>query len=85
VNGSGRPRNRSRHRRLDDLQVDQRRQHAEQDRQPPDRRVGSESLEYDPAEPDAEEAADLKADEGKSIQGGKPAPNIRATSAEVGG
>ena len=33
---------RPRDRLLDDRQVDQRRQHAEQDRQPPDRRVGAE-------------------------------------------
>src|ERR1700687_6003162 len=61
------------HRRLDDRQVDQRRQHAEQHREPPDRPIRSELLEYDTAEQHAKEAADLMADEGKSIQRRKPA------------
>src|SRR3954469_2810269 len=70
---SGRLRNRSLDRFLHDRKIDQRREHAEQDREPPDRRVGTEPLEHDAAEPDAEEAADLMADEGKAIEGCKPA------------
>src|SRR3954452_18753130 len=61
LDGSGRLRNRARTRGFDDGQVDQRREHAEQNRQPPDRRIGAELLEDDAAEPDAEEAANLVA------------------------
>src|SRR5437763_3062066 len=71
--GSGRLRNRAWHRRLDDRQVDQCREYAEQHGKPPDRPVRSEALEHDTAQPHAEEAADLMADEGKSVQRRKPA------------
>src|SRR5207247_6523688 len=64
--GSGGSRNRARHRRLDNRQVDQRRQHPEQDGKPPKRRVGSEFLERDTAEQNAEEAADLMAEIGRA-------------------
>ena len=48
--------------------------------------VGAELLEHDAAEPDAEEAADLMADEGEAISvANQRVPNISATSAEVGG
>src|SRR5215510_10701836 len=70
--GSDRLRNRPGYRLFDDRQVDQRREHAEQDREPPDRRIGAVLLEHDAAEPDAEEAADLMADEGKAIERGEP-------------
>src|ERR1700681_4079043 len=73
LNGLCRLCNWARHRRLDDRQVDQRRQHAEQHRQPPGRRVRPEFLEHDATEQHAEEAADLMADKGKSIQRRKPA------------
>ncbi|UCF55695.1 MAG: hypothetical protein JSV48_06060, partial [Bradyrhizobium sp.] len=47
---SGRLRNRSLNRLLHDRKIDQRRKHAEQDREPPDRRVGPVCLEHDAAE-----------------------------------
>src|SRR4051794_27165916 len=70
---SGGLRNRPRHWRFHDRQIDQRRQHAEEDREPPQRRIRPELLEHDAAKPYSKEAADLMADEGKTIQGRKPA------------
>jgi hypothetical protein len=66
--GSGR--RQSRHRLLDDRQIDHRRQKAEQDREPPDRVVGAGALEQHAAQPHAEEAANLMAEEGKAEQHG---------------
>src|SRR5262249_55662933 len=63
----------SRHRLLHDRQVDGGRHEAEQDREPPDRIVGSCALEYHAAQPHAEEAADLVAQEGEAEQHGDPA------------
>src|ERR1700674_5127039 len=61
------------HRPLDDGQVDERRQEAERHRQPPYQIVGAGALEHDAAEPDADEAADLVAEEGEAEQHGEPA------------
>src|SRR5438093_52107 len=55
---------------FDDRQVDQRRRHAEEHRQPPDYVVGTGHLERPAAEPDAKEAADLMAEERKAEQHG---------------
>src|SRR3981081_2926228 len=52
--GSGRLCNRAGDWRLDARQVDQCRQDAEQDRQPPDRRVRPEFFEHDAADPNAQ-------------------------------
>src|ERR1700674_3163868 len=62
----------ARHRPLDDGQVDERRQEAERHRQPPYQIVGAGALEHDAAEPDADEAADLVAEEGEAEQHGEP-------------
>src|SRR6266536_3252012 len=67
---SGGLRNRADDGGFHDRQVDQGGQHAEQHRQPPDRRVGTELLEHDAAQPHAKESADLMADEGKTVEGG---------------
>src|SRR5215510_8159691 len=61
-------RDRPLHRLLYDRQIDQRRSHAEEHRQPPHDVVGSGALEQEPAEPHAEEAADLVTEEGKAEQ-----------------
>src|SRR6266404_1526403 len=66
LNGSGCLRNRTPHRRLDDRQVDQCRQNAEQDRQPPDRSVRAVLLEHDAAEQHAEKTPDLMAEKRKT-------------------
>ena len=55
---------------FDDRQVDQRRRHAEEHRQPPDYVVGTGRLERPAAKPDTKEAADLMAEEGKAEQHG---------------
>src|SRR6266404_8294889 len=55
---------------FDDRQVDQRRRHAEEHRQPPDNVVGTGHLERPAAEPNAKEASDLMAEEGKAEQHG---------------
>ena len=71
---------------LDDRQIDDGGEHPNKDREPPDGVVGAGALEHDAAEQDAEEAADLVAEEGKADEHGQPAgPNITATSALVGG
>src|ERR1700761_7157097 len=56
-NGSGGLRNYTSNRLFHDRQVDQRRQHAEQHRQPPHRRIGTVLHEHDAAQPGAEKAA----------------------------
>src|SRR5262245_64518958 len=63
---SSRRRRQARHRPLDNRQIDRRREQAEQDREPPDRVVGSGALEQHAAQPHAEEAADLMDEEGKA-------------------
>lgn len=67
-----RRRGRPRDRLLHDRQVDHRRQQAEQHRKPPPGIVGAGALERDAAEPHAEEAADLVAEESKAEQHGEP-------------
>src|SRR5574338_1541488 len=53
---------------FDDRQVDDGRNDAERNRQPPDHLIGAGALEQHAAQPDAEEATDLMAEESKSEQ-----------------
>src|SRR5215212_10360583 len=61
------------YRLLHDRQIDDRGEHAKQDGEPPDHVVGAGTLERDAAEPDAEESADLMAEESKAEQHRQPA------------
>src|ERR1700716_2123725 len=60
------------HRLLHDRQIDHSRKHAEQDREPPDEVIGAGALERKAAEQDAEEAADLMAEEGEPVEHAAP-------------
>src|SRR5215472_12957196 len=57
---------------LDDRQVDETGEHAEQNREPPDKLVGAGPLKHDAAEPNPEETPDLVAKERKAEQHGEP-------------
>src|SRR5215470_8225359 len=69
---SGRHGGRAHHRFFHDRQVDHRGEHAEQDRKPPYRVIGAGAHEHDAAEPHAEEAADLVAEEGQAGERREP-------------
>src|SRR5690606_16349706 len=61
-----------RDRLLDDRQVDERGEHAEVHRKPPYEIVGAVDLEGEAAEIDAEEAADLMAEEHEAVEHREP-------------
>src|SRR5260370_41425220 len=71
-NLSGRHRGDARDRLLHDRHIDQRREHAEQDRQPPDHIIRAGAVEHDAAEPDAEKAADLVTETGEAGERRQP-------------
>src|SRR4051812_3035262 len=63
----------ARHRLLDDGQIDQRGNHTERDRPPPDDVVGAGALIQKTAEPHTEEPAHLVAEESQSGEHRQPA------------
>src|SRR5262245_61779132 len=71
--GSSRRHGLADNRLLNDRQIDDGREHAEQDRQPPHDVVRAGALEQQAAEPDTQEAADLMAEESCAKQHGEPA------------
>src|SRR5262249_19040461 len=66
--GSGRLRGHAHDRLLHDRQVDERRGDAEEHREPPHHVIGAGALEQVAPEQDAEETADLMAEEGEAEQ-----------------
>src|SRR3954454_150759 len=63
----------ARHRLLDNGQIDQRRDHPERNRSPPDDIVAAGALIQKPPEPYAEKTADLMAEESQSGEHRQPA------------
>src|SRR5262245_50648441 len=86
TDSSSRRRCQSRHRPLDNRQIDRRREQAEQDREPPDRVVGSGALEQHAARQQAKKPHNLMPEEGKpNSLGAPPVPNKTENKADVGG
>src|SRR5215471_17008499 len=70
---------------FDDGKVDQRGQHSEQDREPPHCVVGAGVLIGEAAEPDAQEAADLMAEEREPCQHCEPPRAEHRGNQPIGG